>query len=154
MERSPRSDPRRADREAIRELLFAYCRACDANDPGAVAACFTVDCRADYGPDAREPGAAARRAQAERDLGLFEATSHLLGNVSIELDGGDRARATSVVHAWHRPRHGEPWTLYGRYEDVVVRHTAGWLIDERRLLVAAAEPRQDSRRFNALPRAL
>lgn len=147
------ADLRAADREAIRTLLFAYCRACDANDPDAVGACFTADCRADYGPDAREPGAAVRRAQAERDLALFEATSHLLGNVAIEFEGEDRARATSVVHAWHRPRRGEPWTLYARYEDVVVRAAGGWLIAERRLLVAGTEPQQDGWRFNPLPRA-
>ncbi len=144
---------RLADREAIRDLLFAYCRACDANDPAAVGACFTADCRADYGADAREPGAAARRAQAERDLELFTATSHLLGNVAIEFVGEDRARVESVLHAWHRPRQGEPWSLYARYDDVVVRAGDGWLIAERRLLVAGTDPRQDGWRFNPLPRA-
>ncbi|MBS1678915.1 MAG: nuclear transport factor 2 family protein [Actinobacteria bacterium] len=153
MEGSSVAEPRLVDREAIRELLYAYCRACDINDPEAVAACFTADCRADYGPDAREPGAEARRAQAEEDLALFAATSHLLGNVAIEFEGADRARAVSVVHAWHRPRRGEPWSLHARYEDVVVRAPGGWLIDERRLLVAGTEPRQDGRRFNPLPRA-
>ncbi len=145
--------PRLADREAIRELLFAYCRACDLNDPDGVAACFTADCRADYGPDAREPGAAARRAQAEHDLALFEATSHLLGNVAIEFEGDDKARAASVVHAWHQPREGEPWSLHARYEDVLVRTGGGWLIDERRLLVAGTDPRQTNWRFNPLPRS-
>jgi len=153
VDRSPSADARLADREAIRDLLFAYCRACDANDPDAVGACFTVDCLADYGPDARTPGAAARREQAERDLALFEATSHLLGNVRIEFDGEDRARVESVVHAWHRPRQGEPWSLHARYDDVLVRAPAGWLIAERRLLVAGVDPAQDGWRFNPLPRA-
>jgi 3-phenylpropionate/cinnamic acid dioxygenase small subunit len=153
MDASPTTDARLPDREAIRDLLYTYCRACDLNDPDGIGACFTADCRADYGPDAREPGAAARRAQAERDLALFEATSHLLGNVSIEFEGDDRARTTSVVHAWHRPLRGEPWSLYARYEDVVVRAAPGWLIDERRLLVAGTEPSQDGWRFNPLPRS-
>ncbi|HEY2055563.1 MAG TPA: nuclear transport factor 2 family protein [Solirubrobacterales bacterium] len=153
MATSPDTDQRLADREAIRELLFEYCRACDVNDPEAVAACFTEDCRADYGPDARTLGAEARRVQAEDDLGLFEATSHLLGNVSIEFDGPDRARAASVVHAWHRPRRGEPWSLHARYEDVLVRAPEGWLIDERRLLVAGTQPRQEGWKFNPLPRS-
>jgi len=150
---SPDNDARLVDREAIRELLYAYCRACDVNDPDAVAACFTADCRADYGPDAREPGAAARRAQAEHDLALFEATSHLLGNVSVEFESADRARAASVVHAWHLPRRGEPWSLHARYEDRLVRAPGGWLIEERRLLVAGTDPHQDGWRFNPLPRA-
>jgi 3-phenylpropionate/cinnamic acid dioxygenase small subunit len=153
MDASPAIDARLADREAIRDLLYTYCRACDLNDLDGIGACFTADCRADYGPDAREPGAAARRAQAERDLALFEATSHLLGNVSIDFEGDDLARTTSVVHAWHRPLRGEPWSLYARYEDVVVRAAPGWLIEERRLLVAGTDPSQDGWRFNPLPRA-
>lgn len=153
MDLSLDNDRRLADREAIRELLFAYCRACDLNDPDAVGACFTDDCDADYGPDARQPGAAARRAQAEHDLALFEATSHLLGNVAIDFEGAHAARAESVVHAWHQPRVGEPWSLHARYEDTVVRAPAGWLIAERRLLVAGTDPRQDGWRFNPLPRA-
>ncbi len=151
---TPDTDSHLADREAIRELLFAYCRACDVNDPDAVAACFTADCRADYGPDARTPGAEARRIQAENDLALFEATSHLLGNVSIDFEGSDRARAASVVHAWHQPHRGEPWSLHARYEDVLVRAPSGdWLIDERRLLVAGTQPKQEGWRFNPLPRS-
>ncbi len=141
------------DRERIRALLHSYCHACDANDPDAVAACFTADCRADYGPGARDPGAAARRAQAARDLALFQATSHNLGSVLIEFEAPDRARARSVVHAWHLPLDGDPWTLYAEYRDLLVRTDAGWLIDERTLLVAGAHPEPPGFRFNPLPRA-
>lgn len=142
-----------ADREAIRELLHEYCHACDRNDPDAVAACFTADCRADYGPGARRPGAAARREQAVRDLALFAATSHNLGTVAIEFESADRARARSVVHGWHLPREGAPWTLYAEYRDRLVRTPAGWRIAERRLLVAGADPPPPDFRFNPLDRA-
>jgi 3-phenylpropionate/cinnamic acid dioxygenase small subunit len=124
----------------IRDLLHAYCRAADRNDADALAACFTEDCLCDYGPGAPpERGREARRAAAARDLALFSATSHLLGNIAIELELDDRARVQSVVHAWHRPVGGGTWILYAEYHDLVVRTPAGWLIAERRLLVAGAD---------------
>lgn len=142
-----------SDREQIEALLYEYCYRCDLNDAEGVGACFTEDCLADYGPDARAPGAAVRRAQAERDLALFEATSHHLSNVTIAFEDDDRARARSAVIAWHRPRGGSPcWTLFAQYHDLVVRTEAGWRIAERRLVVVDAEPMPGGWRFNRLER--
>jgi hypothetical protein len=130
------------DREAIADLLHGYCRYADLNDPDGIAACFTDDCVADYGPGVGAParGAEARRAEAARDLSLFAATSHHLSNITVTFDHADRARATSVLYAWHRPRDGgSDWTLWAQYHDVVVRTRSGWRIAERRMLVAGAD---------------
>jgi ketosteroid isomerase-like protein len=146
-----RCDDDRVDE--ISALLHAYCRAADRNDADALAECFTADCLCDYGPDAPpERGREARRAAAARDLALFSATSHLLGNITIEHDTADRARVTSVVHAWHRPLDGGTWILYAEYHDLVVRMDAGWLIAERRLVVAGADGFPPDWRFHPLPR--
>lgn len=145
-----------ADRLAIAELLARYCACADANDPDGLAACFTADCLCDYGPPGTppEPGREARRAAAARDLALFAATSHHLSNVVIEPDGADRARVRSTVYAWHRPLAGDAtWHLHAEYHDVVVRTAAGWLLAERRLLVAGAEGFPPDWRFLPLPRA-
>jgi 3-phenylpropionate/cinnamic acid dioxygenase small subunit len=134
---------RLADREQIAELLYEYCYACDRNDADGVAACFTADCVAEYGtgPEFPSVGAAARGEQAARDLALFEATSHLLSNISIQFEEADSARTRSVVQAWHRPRDGASgWTLHAQYHDLVVRTPAGWRIAERRLVVVDADP--------------
>jgi hypothetical protein len=50
-----------ADRQAIAEVLHAYCRALDLMDLDAVATVFTADCMVSYGPEARlrSRGAAA-----------------------------------------------------------------------------------------------
>ena len=128
-----------SDRAAIADLLHAYCRCCDLNDPDGIAACFTEDCVADYGPGVGPPasGRATRRAEAARDLQLFDATSHHLSNIVVEFETADRARVQSVLYAWHRPRTGDAdWHLHAQYDDVMVRAGAGWLIAERRLLVA------------------
>jgi ketosteroid isomerase-like protein len=121
----------------IAELLHRYCAFCDSNDPVGVAGCFTEDCIAFYGPGEAVRGKEPRRETAERDLALFEATSHHLSNITATFDTADRARVSSYIYAWHRPRVGGPdWELWGRYEDVVVLTGAGWLIAERRLLVS------------------
>jgi uncharacterized protein (TIGR02246 family) len=139
--------------DEIRDLLHAYCRAADRNDADALAECFTEDCLCDYGPDAPpQRGREARRAAAARDLALFEATSHLLGNVRVAFDGPDRARVESVVHAWHRPLGGGTWTLYAEYHDIVERTGGRWLIAERRLLVAGADGFPPDWRFHNLKR--
>jgi 3-phenylpropionate/cinnamic acid dioxygenase small subunit len=157
---APGADPdsqlrRLADREEIAELLFEYCYSCDRNDAEGVAACFTEDCVAEYGtgPEFPSVGAAARGEQAARDLALFEATSHLLSNVSIEFEGADRARTRSVVQAWHRPRDGgSGWMLHAQYHDVVTRTEAGWQIAERRLVVVDADPFPTGWDFHRLER--
>ncbi len=130
------------DRQAVVDLLIAYCQHCDRNDADAVAACFTVDCVADYGPGVGPPerGREARRTAAARDLALFAATSHHLSNVTVSFESPDRARTSSVLYAWHRPVGGTGSAeLWARYEDVVVRTPKGWLIHERRMLVAGSE---------------
>ncbi len=147
-----RGDDARVDE--ITDLLHAYCRAADRNDADALAACFTEDCVCDYGPDTPpERGREARRAAAARDLALFEATSHLLGNITIAFKGDDRARVHSVVHAWHRPLGGGSWILYAEYHDIVVRTGGRWLIAERRLLVAGADGFPPDWHFHPLPRS-
>jgi hypothetical protein len=129
------------DRQAISDLLHEYCTCADINDPDGIAACFTPDCVADYGPGVGPPsrGTASRRREAARDLALFSATSHHLSNIVIRFEGDDRASASSALMAWHRPAAGgDDWTLWARYEDIVVRTADGWRIQERRMTVAGA----------------
>jgi ketosteroid isomerase-like protein len=138
----PLADPHQQliDRARIHELLYEYCARCDLNDPDGIAGCFTVDCLAFYGPRPPEHGRKARRDAAARDLALFESTSHHLSNVLIDFEGANRAVVSSYVYAWHRPRSSGPdWELWGQYHDVVVRVEDGWLIAERRLLMAGVK---------------
>jgi hypothetical protein len=130
-----------SDRHAIADLLYEYCRRADLNDPEGIAACFTADCLADYGPGVGQPtrGAEARRTDAKRDLALFEATSHHLSNITIDFESPDRGRVRSSLYAWHRPVGGGEWHLWAQYHDVVVRTHDGWRISERRMLVAGAD---------------
>jgi hypothetical protein len=131
---------RLVDRSQIEDLLHRYCLCADLNDPQGLADCFTEDCVARYGQGPPSIGAAARREQAEHDLAMFSATSHHLSNVRVEHLDRDRARALSVVYAWHRPLDTlDSWHLWAQYDDVVVRTADGWRIAERTLLLVGEQ---------------
>ena len=130
------------DRQAIVDLLHEYCRCSDRNDCVGIAACFTDDCLADYGPGVGPPtrGSQARHDDAQAALKLFSATSHHLSNVVVAFDGPDAAVTSCNVYAWHRPvAPGPDWHLWAQYHDRVVRTDGGWRIAERRMLVAGSD---------------
>ena len=127
------------DRQAITELIHAYCFHFDNNEPDAVAALFTENATVDYGPESATIAGSAAIA-ATISVGLertFPATSHHVSNIQITLEGPDRARSVTYLYAWHRYVDGSPdGELWGRYRHRLVRTDAGWRISE--LLLEAA----------------
>jgi ketosteroid isomerase-like protein len=128
-----------ADRQAIADLIHAYCLHFDNNEPEAVAALFADDAVVDYGPEATTIVGAAAIATTIA-IGLektFLATSHHVSNIQIAFDGADRARSVSYLYAWHRYVDGSPdGELWGRYRHSFVRTDSGWRISG--LLLEAA----------------
>ena len=128
-----------ADRQAIADLIHAYCFHFDNNEPEAVAALFADDAIVDYGPDAATI-VGADAIVTTIAVGLehtFLATSHHVSNIQIAFDGPDRARSVSYLYAWHRYADRSPdGELWGRYRHTFVRTDAGWRISE--LLLEAA----------------
>ena len=128
-----------ADRQAIADLIHAYCLHFDNNEPEAVAALFTDDAVVDYGPEATTIVGADVIATTIA-VGLaktFLATSHHVSNIQITFEGTDFARSVSYLYAWHRYVDGSPdGELWGRYRHTFVRTDAGWRISE--LLLEAA----------------
>ncbi|MBV9995628.1 MAG: nuclear transport factor 2 family protein [Caulobacteraceae bacterium] len=130
-----------ADRQAITELIYLYCRGLDRMD----------EPRAIYHPDAREERgegvfegrahdmiAAALKALRKR----YVATQHFIGNILIELDG-DLAWGESYFHAYHRlpdpppgapPRDDGEFVMAGRYLDRFERRDGVWKIAHRRMV--------------------
>jgi ketosteroid isomerase-like protein len=121
------------DREAISDLIHAYCLHFDQNEPEAVAALFTEGARVDYGPEV-EPIVGAAQIAPRIAVGLteiFAATSHHVSNIRIVFDDADRASSVSYLYAWHRYRDGSPdGELWGRYHHRFERTEAGWRIAE------------------------
>jgi ketosteroid isomerase-like protein len=119
------------DRQAIVDLIHAYCLHFDQNEPEAVAALFTEDATIDYGPEAtRITGRDTIAGTIAVGLNeLFAATSHHVSNISIVFDGPDRAAGVTYLYAWHRYRDGSPdGHLWGRYHHRFERTADGWRI--------------------------
>jgi hypothetical protein len=87
----------------------------------------------------------------DRVLAQFEATQHLIGNISITFTSETSADAVSYVRAWHRFRdHAKPdMILWGEYHDQWVLVEDEWRIAERRVLEAGIEPRREGGTPNA-----
>ena len=84
------------DRQAITDLIHAYCYHFDRNEPTEVAALFSSDATIDYGPEAVTIVGADAIASTIA-VGLeqtFAATSHHVSNMQIMLEG-DRAHAVT-----------------------------------------------------------
>ena len=127
------------DRQAITELIHAYCFHFDRNEPDEVAALFTDDATVDYGPEVTTVvGAGAIAAAIAVGLeNTFAATSHHVSNITLTFDGPDEARGITYLYAWHRYVDGSPdGELWGRYNHRFVRTKDGWRIAE--LVLTAA----------------
>ena len=131
-----------ADRQAIADVIHAYCFHFDRNEPEAIAALFTDDATIDYGPEAeRIQGAAAIAPTIAIGLAhTFAATSHHVSNIQITFAGPDRAESVSYLYAWHRYVDGSPdGELWGRYDHRFERTAGGWRIAGLRLTAAGAK---------------
>lgn len=147
---------RLADKQAVTEVLYAYCYNLDEMNLDALAALFTKDCVVDYGPEERlqSHGAASLRKDLER-MWRWARTFHHLSNVVVEIDDdGEVASARSAVIAWHERPDGSTATMMGQYEDKLVRQSGNWLIDRRRQVLLGNDSGFDVKinRFERLQR--
>lgn len=116
------------DWHAVYEVLVRYAAGIDGRDWEAVASCFAEDARANYAGDQLGPGRASI-VSALRDALTASASTHLVGGVSIELDG-DHARSEQTAVAF-RVERGRLLIRGLRYNDRLARHDGRWEISER-----------------------
>jgi SnoaL-like protein len=120
------------DRQEIAELCVRYTFALDTRDWALLADCF-APAPAFVHPGGRLDGFDAILGRTSEALDPLTGTQHLLGNISVEVDG-DAARSSCYFHAQH-VRTGTPggdlYVIAGRYQDTHVRTDAGWRIAER-----------------------
>lgn len=130
------------DRQAIVDLVHAYCRAVDSIDESMLDTCFTERCAVDYGPGmgGRREGRDVIVGGLVAGLPNFAATHHQVSNMEIRFDDDDSATGITYVTAWHRFHDGRPdATLWGQYHDRFERTMTGWRIAERVLFVSGQE---------------
>ncbi len=139
------SDARLEDRAAIAEQMYRYARATDWLETDGHRQVFAPDCVFASPHSADVHGIDGVVAWMDQALAQFEATQHLIGNISITFTGEDSADAVSYVRAWHRYRDREraDMVMWGEYHDRWERAEGQWRIRERRVLEAGIEPRRD-----------
>lgn len=133
------------DLAAIEQVVQLYFAAIDGRQFERLDQVFTADAVLRYsldesiGPPAPYPLMVERIRDFVR---VFVATQHLGSAAQVELDG-DRARARTNLRALHVQQDDtgarSAWTVYGVYEDVLQRTSAGWRIAERTFRVLHQE---------------
>jgi SnoaL-like domain len=137
------------DRLAIIDVLSAYATGLDARDWVLWRSVFVDEVVFDLSSWTHEP---ARRLAADRVVAAqarifaeLVATQHFLTNHRVTIDG-DRARALAHMRAEHwLPLDGggtDRYTMFGYYDDKLVRTAAGWKITEMQLNVTHTEGRR------------
>lgn len=123
-------------KDDILTAVHAYMRGQDRLDPRIQRSAFHDDAYVNYGGFEAGPDdyvAFAQGALSEQ----FEASHHMLGQVSIEVDG-KRAQGEVYFIAWHRMRNRpepEDMIIGGRYIDEYADRGQGWKIAARRELI-------------------
>jgi hypothetical protein len=138
----PETDARLAelvDKQALRELAFAYCRGVDRQDFALLRSLYHEDAIDDH-------GVFCGSAEAYVDwlaqvLPIFEVTCHSIANAWYRLDG-DRAEGELYFQAYHRTPALDELIVAGRYVDRYARRAGVWKFAHRVVLIDWAETRK------------
>lgn len=131
------ADPALADKFAITEQIYRYCRSVDRLDVPLGHSVFHEDSQADYGPTSYQGsgrGAIDYICKAHENL-LHH--SHQVSNILVEVDG-DRAGSEAYVTATLRyEREGKIMQIevWARYVDQWSRRDGHWAIDRRETVI-------------------
>lgn len=124
------------DREQIRQVIYRERRGADRADPELRKTCFHADAVVNNGLFSGPASEYIAWAMTD-DNPTFEITTHLVGNILIELDG-DEARSESYLLAVHvdHDAAGEYHDLMGtRYFDRHRRDGDDWKILDRLVII-------------------
>jgi hypothetical protein len=122
-----------ADREAIREQLYNYCRAVDRLDAPLGYAVWHPEGTADYGAEVYQGSGHGFIDHVIAVHGHLLAHSHQITNVLIRLDGDKAASEACHIACLHMLREGQliEMRVQGRYCDHWSRRDGRWAIDHR-----------------------
>ena len=133
-----------ADRLAIRELVEAYAHCADRRDAKGQMALFTADTHFVVYMNAKDPTPSmdlrSRDALAPvfADLNKYDATTHFVGQSTIETLTSDRATGEAYCLAHHVTVTGDQRRLMVaslRYLDAFAKIDGAWFFSERLLYV-------------------
>lgn len=121
-----------ADRLAISDLLYRYCRAVDRLDAGLGYSIWHEDGVADYGDFFQGSGTALiDTVCAHHRHTLYH--SHQMSNILIELDGDSAGSESYITANFRMQREGQllQMTVWSRYVDSWSRRAGSWGLDKR-----------------------
>lgn len=123
------------DRLAIGELLAVYCTALDQRDWARLHDVFAPEATCDYGSLGSPQGVAEIIRLISSTLQALDATQHLIGNVTVSVDGDEATAGCYLIsqHVRAGTAGGEHYMIGGRYADRLVRTPQGWRITSRTL---------------------
>jgi 3-phenylpropionate/cinnamic acid dioxygenase small subunit len=138
------------DRAEIQDQMFVYARATDWLETENHLRVFAEECVFASPHSGDIHGAQTVVDWMNKVLAQFEATQHLISNITITFTGEHTADAVSYVRAWHRflDQSKPDMVLWGEYHDKWERIEGTWRICERRVLEAGIEPRRDGGAVN------
>lgn len=123
------------DYQAICETLYRYAYALDNRDWAMYRSIFADEVNFDFSTYHGRPAVRMRAddlvASAAELFAGFSATQHTMSKPIVEIDG-DSARCSMYIQAAHSvdPDPEAPWFIMGgHYEDHLIRHNHGWLLD-------------------------
>jgi SnoaL-like domain len=136
VEKLPKELQELADREAIRDCLMRYCHGIDRCDEQMI--------RDVYWPEATDEHGMFNGPASEY-IGVLmpmlrgmQATSHMLGNIWIVLEG-HRAKVETYMTAYHRTQSAggalRDSIINGRYLDLMEKRGSEWRILKRAVVV-------------------
>lgn len=134
-----------ADRQAITEQLYRYCRSMDRRDIALGHSVFHEDSHADYGEGSYiGSGRGFIDHVAEVHSKHFDSHSHQITNVIINLDGDFASSEAYVTVALRFTRDGKPmlFRVWARYLDKWSKRGGHWAIDDRLLIIDVDELRE------------
>lgn len=132
-----------ADRQAITDQIYRYCRAMDRIDHQLGYSIWHEDGTADYGDNYKGSGRGFVDHVCDQHAGLLY-HSHQMSNVIIELDG-DRAGSESYVTATLRMERGGKllqMSVISRYVDRWSKRNGRWALDHRQAVMEMDEIRE------------
>ena len=122
-----------ADRQAITDLIYRYCRSMDRIDAELGYTIWHDDAIADYGAEVYQGSGRGFIDHVCEQHRRTVTHSHQVTNIIIELDG-DRGSSESYVTSVVRFMRGDQLkqvTTWGRYIDQWSRRGGRWAIDKR-----------------------
>jgi len=125
-----------ADRQAITDVIYRYCRAVDRIDSELGYSIWNEDAIADYGSIYQGSGRGVIDLICSQHQHLL-CHSHQVSNILIELDG-DTAGSEAYVTANLRMQAGEQLkqiSIWARYIDQWSRRDERWGIDKRVVII-------------------